>query len=137
MRNTHTHILAMPNLSSFPLTNYPPRCSLVLHSSVTLRTTLSTKKDTSGWCGGSVASQRRVHHNRTSALVGEVDCNLRATISCSLNTDIGGSRSLILTDFVVSIDKDTRIGVVIADREVIGLVGTTTAKAILVSHGSG
>jgi len=44
---------------------------------------------------------------------------------------------LILTDFVVSIDKDTRIGVVIADREVIGLVGTTTAKAILVSHGSG
>ena len=44
---------------------------------------------------------------------------------------------MILTDFVVSVDKGTRIGAVIADREVVGLVGTTTAKAILVNHGSG
>jgi hypothetical protein len=54
-----------------------------------------------------------------------------------LDTDVRGSRSLVLTDCIVSVDQDTRIGSVIADSEVVSLVSATTTKAILVSHSGG
>lgn len=98
---------------------------------------LSAKKDTSGRCGSSIASQGRVHINGTSTLVREVDGNLCAAISRSLDTDIGRSRSLVLTGFIVSVDEHTRVGGVIADCEVVRLKSATTTKTILVSDGGG
>jgi hypothetical protein len=54
-----------------------------------------------------------------------------------LDTDICSSRSLVLTDFVVSVHKDTRVGAVIADSKVVRLISATTTKAVLISHGGG
>lgn len=44
---------------------------------------------------------------------------------------------MVLADCIVPVDKDTRIGGIIADREVVRLVCATTTKTILVSHGGG
>jgi hypothetical protein len=54
-----------------------------------------------------------------------------------LDTDVCTARSLVLTDFIVPVNKDTRVGAVIADGEVVSLVSATTTQAILISHGGG
>jgi hypothetical protein len=71
-----THILSFPHAElSTKISNIPP------FSSFDPENFLSTRKNASCWCSGSVASQRRIHHNGTNLLIGEVDCKLSATIS--------------------------------------------------------
>lgn len=97
----------------------------------------STREHTSRWFGGSVANQSRVDHNSTRTLVGVLSRNLCGAIIRSLDTNGCTSRSLILTNIVVSIHKDSRIGTVIADRKVVSLCCASANKAILVSDSSG
>ena len=44
---------------------------------------------------------------------------------------------MVLADRVVSVDKDTTVGGIIADSEVVRLISATTAKTILVSNSGG
>jgi len=99
---------------------------------------LNLRAHTIGRCDRSIASQRRTHHNSTKLVESKVDSSSRLTISSQpLNTDIRTARSLIAANFVVSIDKDTRFGAVIAKSEMVVFVSASTSETVLISDSGG
>lgn len=133
------HILgyAQPSLHSSHARIIHQRLSKVRPYSVACKRFVKlTGEDTSGWGGGGVACQCRVGHDSTQTLVGVLIRNLCATIIRSLDTNGRTSRSLSLANVVVSIDKDTGVGAVIADGKVVSLGCAGANKAVFVSHSS-